>query len=115
MEQSVLAKRNPADTNGLPTSNSWACFATASAFMAMAAAICSKSSCVYVAIRVRGRGVRFELPSGGSELWFSVSTFAANYGRDGEYVQAMDEWDEMVIRVGVAARSSLLTASAAAA
>ena len=54
--------------------------------------------------------------SGGSELWCSVSTFAANYGRDGEYVQAMDEWGEMVIRVGVAtARSSLMAASAAAA
>jgi hypothetical protein len=53
--------------------------------------------------------------SGGSELWCSVSTFAANYGRDGE-VQAMDERGEMVIRVGVAtARSSPMTASAAAA
>ena len=53
--------------------------------------------------------------SGGSDLWRSVSTFAAN-GRDGEYVQAMDQWGEMVIRVGVAtARSSLMATSAAAA
>jgi hypothetical protein len=66
-----------------------------------------------------GRAIRNERivqSSGGSDLWRSVSSFAANYGRDGEYVQAMDEWGEMVIRVGVAtARSSLMTASAAAA
>jgi hypothetical protein len=54
--------------------------------------------------------------SGGSELWRSVYSFAANHGRDGEYVQAMDQCGEMVIRVGVAtARSSLMAKSAAAA
>jgi hypothetical protein len=43
-----------------------------------------------------------------------VSSFAAKNGRDGQYVQAMDEWGEMVIRVGVAtARSSMITANAA--
>ncbi len=44
---------------------------------------------------------------GGSELWRAVSFFAANHGRDGEYVQATDEDGEMVIRVGVATARSL--------
>ena len=51
----------------------------------------------------------------GSALWRAVSFFAANHGRDGEYVQALDEEGEIVIRVGVTtARGSKATASAAA-
>jgi hypothetical protein len=53
--------------------------------------------------------------SDGRELWRSVSSFAANYGRDGQYVQAIDERGEMVIRVGVATARSPITARAAAA
>jgi hypothetical protein len=64
-----------------------------------------------------GRTIHYEQivqSSGGSELWRSVLSFAAKNGRDGQYVQAMDEWGEMVIRVGVAtARSSMITANAA--
>ena len=64
-----------------------------------------------------GRTIHYEQivqSSGGSELWRSVSSFAAKNGREGQYVQAMDEWGEMVIRVGVAtARSSMITANAA--
>ena len=52
---------------------------------------------------------------GGSDLWRAVSFFAANYGRDGEYVQAMDEEGEMVIRVGVATARSFMLAERAAA